>query len=367
MLKAFIIRAGFAILLAAAAGPLQAQSKLSTVERDRTRPSTKAAETRIYGAGSPIIYPLFSAWMDQYHRQHPGVRFSYQSVGSGGGIRALTDRKVSFAVTSWPMSDDQLARANGRIFHIPLALNAVVPIYNLAQVPKLRFSGSTLADIFLGKIRRWDDAAIAKDNPGVTLPQMNIKVAHHFPDDGQIDTFLMTDYLSKVSPIFGATLANSPRENWPLANSAAGYRGGDGITGFISETPGSIGYVELDRARRNRLRYGSVKNSDGEFVPASAESLTAASIGAPQFVQSQAPDFRVSITNAPGKKSYPIASLIWLVLYEDSNEKKKKEVMNDFLKWVLTDGQRLALKLGYPSLPSNLVEMELQRLRNSGK
>jgi phosphate transport system substrate-binding protein len=363
MLKAFLIRAGFAILLAAAVGPLQAQSKLSTVGRDRTRPNTKTTETHIYGAGSSIVNPLLSAWADDYNHLHSGRKVYYQAAGSRNGLRFLIEQSSSFAVTDVALSAEQLASANGRIVQFPVALNGVVPVYNLAQVPALRLSGSTLAGIFLGVITRWDDAAIAADNPGVELPQMNIKVVHHFPDDRETDTRMMAEYLSTVSPGFKATLAKSSQ--WPVTNASAGYIKGAGRLGFIAETPGSIGYSEFEHIRHNSLTYAAVKNPDGEFVKASLESLTASAASAIPLTERVAKDFRVSIVNAPGEKSYPIASFVWLVFYGDSGE--QSAVVADFLKWILADGQRSAAKLGYPSLPSNLVEMELQRLRNSGK
>jgi phosphate transport system substrate-binding protein len=195
----------------------------------------------------------------------------------------------------------------------------------------------------------------------VNLPEMDIKVAHHFPNDGQIDTVIMAEYLSKVSTAFKATLANPSSASWPAENVSAGYIKGAGLIGFVAETPGSIGYVELERARHSPLTYGAVKNSDGDFVTASQESLTAASALVSPMIQTRM-DFRISLTNAPGKKSYPIASFMWLLLYEDSKEEKKNEIMKDFLKWVLTDGQKLALKLGYPALPDDLTKVELQRL-----
>jgi phosphate transport system substrate-binding protein len=360
-----MIRSYFAMLFVVAAiSPLSAQTVPSPAEHSQSRTDAEAALTRINGAGASIAYPLLSAWSEEYNHPHADRRVSYQAAGSGVGMRGLTEKTISFAVTSWAVSAEQLASANGLIVQFPVALNAVVPVYNLAQVPMLRLSGSTLAEIFLGGITRWDDAAIAADNPGVKLPRMDIKVVHHFPDDKQTDTRMMADYLSTVSPPFKGTLAKSSK--WPVPNASAGYIKGSGKLGFIAETPGSIGYSEFENVRDSPLAYAAVKNTDGEFVKASPEFLASSAASAIPPVGRGAKDFRVSIVNAPGKKSYPIASFVWLVFYEDSGE-EQSAVVADFLKWVLTDGQKTAVKLGYPPLPRNLVEIELQRLGVGGK
>jgi phosphate transport system substrate-binding protein len=245
-------------------------------------------------------------------------------------------------------------------------VNAVVPVYNLPQVPQLRFTGSTLAGIFLGTITKWNDPAIAKDNPGVDLPRMDIKVKHDFPSasrSGTLDTYVMADYLSKVSAAFKTALT-SPSGNWPVASPI--YKGAEGTAGFVRHTPGAIGYVWQNRVHGTE-QYGIVQNLDGEFIAASPESLTAASTSAISSIKTESPDFRVSITNAPGKASYPIASFTWLLLYENPKEEKQNETMVSFLKWVLTDGQKVALKLGYPALPNDLVQMELKQLGASAR
>ena len=322
------------------------------------------ANAQIDGSGSTTVNQLLQAWINEYTRLHSGPRISYRPIGSNAGFRMLASGTAFFATTDVPVSDDQLAKANSRILQLPIVVNAVVPVYNLPQAPQLRFSGDTLAGIFLGKITKWNDAAITKDNPGVDLPTMDIKVKHDFPSaslSGTLDTYVMADYLSKVSPAFKTVLADSSG-NWPVANNV--YKGAEGTAGFVRHTPGAIGYVWQSRFHGTE-QYGIVKNADGEFIAASPESLTAASASAMSSIKPLAPDFRVSITNAPGKASYPIASFTWLVLYENPKEKKQNEVMIDFLKWVLTDGQKVALKLGYPALPSDLVQMELQQLGTS--
>jgi len=285
------------------------------------------------------------------------------AIGSKAGIRLLSNRKVLFAVTDVAISDDEL-RPKGPILDLPVALNAIVPVYNLSQASKLRLSGSTLAGIFLGKITKWNDPAIANDNPGVALPQTDIKVHHYFPN-GSPETRVMADYLSKVSPEFESVLAKSSSD-WPLPNYR--YKGAE-VAEFFRETLGSIGYVPLAMAiarpesRGSSLRYAAVRNSDGEFVTASSASVTEASASAMASLQIHVPDFRISITNAPGRLSYPITSFTWILLYDDPTEKKENEAMGEFVKWVLTDGQKLAAKLGYPTLPSNLVDIELLRLK----
>src|SRR5215467_7034513 len=289
-----------------------------------------SSASNIDGAGSNTINPLFQAWAKEYAGLHPGVRISYTSIGSNGGFRALASGQAFFGVTDVPISDDQLAQAKGRILQLPIVVNAAVPVYNLPVVPPLRFSGSTLAGIFLGKITKWNDPAIASDNPGVDLPAMDIQVRHAFPNGGA-ETQVMAGYLSNVSPAFKAAIANSSA-NWPLASHS--YKGATGTPGFVSKTPDSFGYLPFVIAqafsREDSLKYAAVKNLDGEFVTASPESITAASASA----KIEPSDFRVSLTNAPGKASYPIASFIWLLMYENPKDKKQNEAMTGFLKWV---------------------------------
>ncbi len=300
MLEASKTRGVFAILLMPLViCPQRALSEPQSDTGDPARLNSEATETRVEGAGSTTIYPVLSAWINEYSRLHAGIRISYQAIGSRGGSRQLADRTSSFAATDVPMSDDQLAKVKGRILQLPIAVNAVVPVYNLPQVPQLRFTGSTLAGIFLGTITKWNDPAIAMDNPGVDLPRMDIKVKHDFPSaslSGTLDTYVMADYLSKVSPAFKKVLTD-PSGNWPVASNI--YKGAEGTAGFVRRTPGAIGYVWQNRFHGTE-QYGIVKNADGEFIAAFPESLTAASASAMSSIKTQAPDFRVSITNAPG-------------------------------------------------------------------
>lgn len=356
------VRMGLFIVFALVLG---VQSQQLPAGHNPERPNPNVLETRINGAGSQALEPLVRAWIDEYGRQRPGTHISYQAIGSKAALRMLTAGST-FGAIDVPISDDQSTPENGRLLQFPVTVTAVVPVYNLPGVQELRFSGSTLADIFLGKITKWNDSAIAKDNPGVDLPRLDIKVKHYFPG-GSGETYVMADYLSKASLAFKATLATSSND-WPLASIE--YKGAEGTAGFVSHTPGSIGYLGLVPARlyeqQGNLKCAAVQNSDGEFVKASPESLAAASRSAASSVQENVTDFRILITNAPGKTSYPIASFIWFVLYEEPqkspDERKKSEVTKDFLRWVLTDGQESALKLSYPALPKDLVQMELKRL-----
>jgi phosphate transport system substrate-binding protein len=371
-LELSLTRTVFAILIFVLATSSQlADSEPPFAKHDETQPNSDGTETRILGAGSQALDPLVMAWIDEYGSLHPGTRILYQALGSKAGLLMLTAGTTSFGTADIPISDDQLTLADGRLLQFPVAVTAVVPVYNLAEVHGLRFSSSTLADIFLGRITKWNASAIMEDNPGADLPPIDIKVKHYFPN-GSVETHIMADYLSKTSSSFKMALTTSSGD-WPLAS--IGYKGAEGTAGFVSETPGSIGYLGLVPARlyehQGSLKCGAVKNSNGDFVTASSESLVAASGSAVPFIHAQVADFRISITDAPGKTSYPIASFIWLILYEKPDEspegRRKSEVTKDFLKWVLTDGQKLALKLGYPPLPRNLVELELQDLRVSGK
>jgi phosphate transport system substrate-binding protein len=315
-----------------------------------------AAQTqRINGAGATFPYPIYSKWFSEYNKMHSNVEINYQSIGSGGGIQQVTKETVFFGATDGPMTSDQLAAAPGKIMHFPTVLGAVVPVYNIPSVTAdLKFSGQVLADIFLGKITKWNDAAIAKLNAGVTLPATDITVAHRA--DGSGTTYIWVDYLSKVSPEWKSKVGIANSVNWP---TGVGGRGNEGVAGLVKQTPGAIGYVELIYALQNKIAYGSVLNSSGESVKASVEAVTAA---AAEAVKAMPADFRVSITNAPGKGVYPISSFTWILLYENAKDKAQAKTMVDFMKWALTDGQRFAADLGYAPLPEAVVKLELAAL-----
>jgi phosphate transport system substrate-binding protein len=319
-------------------------------------PALVHAQTiQINGAGATFPYPIYSKWFSEYNTLHPDVQINYQSIGSGGGIRQMTAQTVFFGATDGPMTQEQLQAAPGRILHFPTVLGAVVPVYNLPDVTAtLNLSGGTLADIYLGKITKWNDPALAKDNPGVALPSSEITVVHRA--DGSGTSYIFCDYLAKVSPEYKTKVGVATSVNWPVG---VGGKGNEGVAGLVRQTPGAIGYVELIYALQNKIAYGAVKNADGEFLQASIEAVSQAAAAA----ASQMPaDFRVSITNAPGKGVYPISSFTWLLLYENPKDKNMSRVMVEFLKWALTEGQRFAPDLGYAPLPKNVVDLEMASL-----
>jgi phosphate transport system substrate-binding protein len=315
-----------------------------------------AAQTaQINGAGATFPYPIYSKWFSEYNKLHPNVQINYQSIGSGGGIRQVTNQTVFFGATDGPMTNEQLLAAPGKILHFPTVLGADVPIYNIPGVKsELKFSGPVLADIFLGKISKWNDRAIAALNPGVTLPATDITVVHR--SDGSGTTYIFVDYLAKVSPEWKSKVGVATSVNWPVG---VGGKGNEGVAGLVTQTPGAIGYVELIYALQNKISYGAVQNATGEFMRASVESVTAAAAGAAARMPA---DFRVSITNAPGKGVYPISSFTWLLLYESPKDKAQSKTMVEFVKWALSDGQKFAAGLGYAPLPESVVKLELAAL-----
>ena len=288
---------------------------------------------QINGAGATFPAPIYTKWFAEYNKLHPNVQINYQPLGSGAGIRQLTNQTVFFGATDGPMSDEQLKAAPGRILHFPTVLGAVVPVYNIPGVKaELKFTGPALANIFLGKITKWNDPAIAKLNPGVSLPATDIAVVHR--SDASGTTFIWTDYLSKVSPEWKSKVGVNTSVNWP---TGVGGKGSDGVTGVVTQSPGSLGYVELVYALQNKISYGVVQNMAGEFVKGSVQSVTAAAAAAAAKMPA---DFRVSITNPPGKDVYPIASFTWMIFYESPKDKARAKAMVDFMKWALTDGQK---------------------------
>lgn len=311
-----------------------------------------AQRVQITGAGATFPYPIYSKWFAEYNKLHPDVEINYQSIGSGGGIRQVSNQTVFFGATDGPMTPDQLQAAPGKILHFPTVLGAVVPIYNIEGVSQeLKFTGPVLADIFLGKITKWNDPAIAKTNPGVNLPGADITVAHR--SDGSGTSYIFVDYLAKVSPEWKAKVGVATSVNWP---AGVGAKGNEGVSGLVKQTPGAIGYVELIYALQNKIAYGTVQNAAGEFIKASTQAVTAAAAVA---AKSMPKDFRVSITNAPGAGVYPISSFTWLLLYENPKDKAQAKIFVDFLKWALTDGQKFAPELGYAPLPEEVVKLEM--------
>jgi len=312
-----------------------------------------AKKVTINGAGATFPYPIYSKWFSDYNKLHPNILINYQSIGSGGGIKQLTAQTVFFGASDSPMTDEQLKSAPGPILHFPAVLGAVVPAYNLPNNPQLKFSGPLLADIFLGKVKKWNDPAIAKLNPGVALPNLDLLVVHR--SEGSGTNFIFCDFLSKVSPEFKQKVGASTSVNWPVG---VGGKGNEGVTGLVKQTPGAIGYVELIYALQNNIRFGPVQNAAGVFMRASLDSVTAAAAAA-----TIPPDFRVSITNAPGKDAYPISSFTWILLYQNPTDKERGRILVDFMKWALSDGQKDAAPLGYAPLPKQVIDPEMQALQ----
>jgi phosphate transport system substrate-binding protein len=318
-------------------------------------PHASAASLQINGAGATFPYPIYSKWFSEYNKLHPEILINYQSIGSGGGIRQLTEETVFFGATDGPMTQDQLLAARGPILHFPTVLGAVVPAYTVPGVGELKFTGPLLADIFLGTITDWSDPAIAKVNPGVTFPELPITVVHRAEGSGT--SYIWCDYLSKVSPAYKKTVGVATSVKWP---TGVGGKGNEGVAGLIKATPGAIGYVELIYATQNDIPYGTVQNAAGEFVKASLDSVTLAAASSSKTLPA---DFRVSITNAPGAGVYPISSYTWLLLWQiPHDDGGKGKAMSDFVRWAVTDGQKYCADLGYAPLPKEVVDLELKAL-----
>jgi phosphate transport system substrate-binding protein len=304
-------------------------------------------QTTINGAGATFPNPMYQKWFSEYHKAHSDVQFNYQSIGSGGGIRQVLAQTVDFGASDGPMTDEQLSQAKSKILHIPTVLGAVVPAYNVPGVKTdLKFTGQALAGIFLGKITTWNDKAITSANPGIDLPNQPIIVVHR--SDGSGTSFIFTDYLSKVSSEWQSTVGKGTSVKWPVG---LGGKGNEGVAGQIRQLEGSIGYVELIYAVQNKIPYGIVKNASGEFVKASLDGVTAAAAS----VKSMPTDFRVSITNAPGKESYPISSFTWLLIPTQSKDAAKGKIISDFLVWMLDNGQKMTAELTYAPLPDSVT------------
>jgi phosphate transport system substrate-binding protein len=309
----------------------------------------------INGAGATFPNPIYSKWFSDYNKLHSDILINYQPIGSGGGIKQMTAQTVFFGATDGPMTDDQIKGAPGPILHFPTVLGAVVPAYNLPNVTaELKFSGPLLADIYLGKVKKWNDAAIAKTNPGVALPNLDITVVHR--SEGSGTNYIFCDFLSKVSPEFQQKVGVATSVKWPIG---VGAKGNEGVTGMVRQIPGAVGYVELIYARQNDIPYAAVQNAAGDYIRATLESVTAAAASASANMPA---DFRVSITNAAGKDAYPISSFTWILLDQNPTDKQRGRIMVDFMKWALTDGQRDASPLGYAPLPKEVVDLEMKAL-----
>ncbi len=316
-----------------------------------------SATVSLTGAGATFPYPMYSKWFDAYHKLHPDIQINYQSIGSGGGIRQVTQGTVDFGATDGPMTDQQIAafkeKRGTNILHFPTVLGADVPAYNIPGVTaELRFTPDALAGIFLAKITKWNDPVLAKANPGVTLPNTDIVVAHRA--DGSGTTYVWTDYLSKISPEWEKDVGKGTSVKWP---TGLGGKGNEGVSGIVQQTAGAIGYVELIYAVQNHIPYGSVQNSAGNYVKADLASVTAAAAGI-----TMPDDFRVSITNSPAPTAYPVSSFTWLLIPEKISDPTKKQATVDFLHWMLADGQTMTEALAYAQLPKPVVAKEEQAI-----
>jgi len=317
------------------------------------------AQTTLNGAGATFPYPIYSKWFAEYHKLHADIQINYQSIGSGGGIRQVSEGTVDFGASDMPMTDAQLKEAQDklktRILNIPSVLGAVVPAYRIPGVTgEVKFTPDALAGIFLGRISKWNDKAITSVNPGMNFPDKDIIVVHR--SDGSGTTFIWTDYLSKVSTDWKNKVGSNTSVQWPVG---LGGKGNEGVAGLVRQMDGAIGYVELIYALQNKIDYGSVRNAAGVFLKASLEGVTAAAASAPKMPD----DFRVSITNAPGKDAYPISSFTWLLIPQQSKVPAKGKILADFLNWMVTDGQKMTNALSYAPLPDSVVQKEKEAFK----
>jgi len=326
-------------------------------------PPPQAAAGTLTGAGATFPYPLYSKWIFEYEKLHPGTKINYQSIGSGGGIRQISERTVDFGASDAPMNDEQLGKAKGKLLHVPTTLGAVVLTYNLPDYKgELKLNSDVIAGIFLGDIKKWNDPKIAALNKGAKLPDTDIAVAHR--SDGSGTTFVFVDYLSKVSPTWKQKVGASTSVNWPVG---LGGKGNEGVTGLIKQTPGAIGYVELIYAVQNKLPIAQVKNKAGQYIMPSPKSVSSAAAATSAKMPE---DMRVSITDADGKESYPISSFTYILLYDDQQDPAKGKTLVEFLWWATHDGQKFCEALGYATLPQPVVKMvegKLKAVKAGGK
>jgi len=311
------------------------------------------AQMLINGAGATFPYPLYSKWFDEYTKVDPSVRFNYQSIGSGGGQKQILAQTVDFGASDATMTDENLAKAPGKLLHLPTVAGAVVVTYNIPELPGLKLDGTTIADIFLGKITKWNDPRIAALNPGAKLPAMDLVVVHRSDPSGT--SYIFTDYLSSVSKEWEKNVGRNVSVKWPVG---LGNKGNEGVAGQIKQLPGTIGYVELAYAHQNKLPVTELKNATGVFVKPSVESVTEA------LATANVPDdFRFSMVNAPGEKAYPIAGATWLLVYQQQKDAAKGKKLVEFLNWALTKGEAMAAPLDYAPLPEKVRDRVLERVK----
>ena len=314
--------------------------------------ATASAQMLINGAGATFPYPIYSKWFDEYAKVDPSVRFNYQSIGSGGGQKQILAQTVDFGASDGPMSDENLTKTPGKLLHVPTVAGADVVAYNLPGSPALKLDADTIAGIFLGQIKKWNDPKITALNPGAKLPDQEIVVVHR--SDGSGTTYIWTDYLSKISPEWKTKAGTNTSVNWP---TGLGGKGNEGVSGQIKQTPGAIGYVELIYAIQNKMPDAQVKNAAGEFVEPTIESVTAA------LSTAEIPDdFRFSMTNAPGKDAYPICGATWLLVYQQQKDPAKGKKLVEFLKWSIDKGEEMAKNLNYAPLPESVQQRVVKRI-----
>ena len=349
-MKLLPFAAGAAIVVAACSPGADNTGKDSTAAGSPAAASTGASDAQLTGAGATFPYPIYSKWFSDYATK-TGVKINYQSIGSGGGIRQLSEQTVDFGASDAPMSDEEMAKAKGGpVQHVPTVLGAVCITYNLPDVKQtLNLTGELIADIFLGKVTKWNDTRIAALNKGVALPNSDIVVVHR--SDGSGTSYIFTDYLTAVSAAWKGAPGKGKDVKWPVG---LGGKGNEGVTGQVKQTPGAIGYVELAYARQNKLPTAAVRNAAGKFVQPSIDAVTAAASGVAQKLPANT-DYRISIVNAPGADAYPISSFTWILLYKTQPNADKGKKLLDFLHWALHDGEQSAPSLDYAPLPPMLV------------
>src|ERR1039457_6082704 len=311
------------------------------------------AQLLINGAGATFPYPIYSKWFDEYAKVDPSVRFNYQSIGSGGGQKQITARTVDFGASDGPMSDENLAKAPGKLLHIPTVAGAAVIAYNLPGDPKLKLNSDVIVNLFLGNITRWNDPKIAALNPGVDLPDLPVIVVHR--SDGSGTSYIFTDYLSNISPVWADTVGKGTSVKWP---TGLGGKGNEGVAGQVKQLSGAVGYVELIYAKQNKMPYADVKNAAGNFITPALDSVTGA------LATAKIPDdFRFSMVNAPGDKAYPISGATWLLVYEQQKDAAKGKKVVEFLNWSLTKREGMAASLAYASLPESVQQRVFERIK----
>jgi phosphate transport system substrate-binding protein len=316
--------------------------------------SPARAQMLINGAGATFPFPIYSKWFNEYAKIDPSVRFNYQSIGSGGGQKQILSETVDFGASDGPMSDENLAKAPRKLLHFPTVAGADVITYNIPGDPKVMLDGPTIAAIFLGKITKWNDPAIVSQNPDAKLPDLDIVVVHR--SDGSGTTYIFTDYLSKVSPEWKEKVGKGTSVSWP---AGLGGKGNEGVSGQVKQLPGAIGYIELAYAKQNKLSYAEVRNSSGNYITPTIESVTEA------LATADIPDdFRFSMTNPPGAQAYPISGTTWLLVYAEQKDHAKGEKLVQFLKWAYSDGEKLAPELDYAPLPDTLVKRALESVQS---